>query len=479
MGIVRTLLSQSITDTTGFCPDCQTLVPAQIVEHSGKIWLRRRCEVHGEHDALQSRHPRHFRLMETMLEPLPAPTLQHDIERARHLRGLFIDVTEACNLRCPNCLVDAKDTPSGPPASLENTIAQLAKVLPYKPVLYLTGGEPTLLPDLPRWISELTGRGYDVKLLSNGIKLVDFNYTRELYEAGCRWILLQTDTMAPDALVALRGPKSMSRVREQAIDNMVRLGMNIDLACMIDRNFNMGDMGELIRMGFSTPGVRHVSLMPSRRLGRGLLTTDDNLLDEVEMMAAIEEQTDGAVRYRDWLLFFAAMHAVHRTTGDPDFATRRCFLPLPLLGTAERFHPVTRVSGFARDPRNLGAFLKMASRGGRAEAASWSERSLLISIETFREPTTIDVQDAARCSRYYLVDGHVQMACHHNVIDRPQRREAWEREHNERSRPIKVPEHVGRIVAGGVTLASTSMGRRAASAAAGGAARDGVTTTPP
>lgn len=454
MGILRTLRSPSITDTTGYCQSCSKLVPAEIVEHSGKIWLRRHCDVHGTDEAMQSRHPKHFRWMETMLEPLPEPKLEHDIRYAQDLRGVFIDVTEQCNLRCPNCLVDAKDTLSGPAPTLESTIEQLAQVLPYKPVLYLTGGEPTLLPDLPRWIRGLTDLGYDVKVLSNGIKLTDRAYCEELKAAGCRWLLLQTDTMAPDALTALRGPKSMSRVREEALENLVSLGFEIDLACMIDRNFNMGDMGDLIRLGFDLPGVRHVSLMPSRRLGRGLLTTDENLLDEVEMMRAIEEQTHGMIRYHDWLLFFAAMHAVHRVTGDPDFATRRCFLPLPLLGTSDRFHAVTKASGFLRKPQNLKAFLKMASRGGRAESANWSERSLLVSIETFREPTSIDVQDAARCSRYYLVDGKVQMACHYNVIDRPERRKRWEAENAQKPRDVPLPERVRRIVSGDLSMMS-------------------------
>ncbi|MFT7623395.1 MAG: putative radical SAM superfamily Fe-S cluster-containing enzyme, partial [Myxococcota bacterium] len=245
MGLLRTLLSDTITDTTGYCPECEQLVPGQIVEHSDTIWLRRRCPVHGQSDAMQSRHPRHFRMMEAMLEPLPDPVLEHDIEHAQHLRGLFIDVTEACNLRCPNCLIDAKNTVSGIAPTLEETIEQLRAVLPYKPVLYLTGGEPTLLKDLPRWVSTLTGLGYDVKLLSNGIKLQDFDYCKTLYDAGCRWILLQTDTMDIPSLYALRGRKDARTVRETAIDNLVRLGMNIDLACMIDRNFNYPHMGDL------------------------------------------------------------------------------------------------------------------------------------------------------------------------------------------------------------------------------------------
>jgi hypothetical protein len=136
------------------------------------------------------------------------------------------------------------------------------------------------------------------------------------------------------------------------------------------------------------------------------------------------------------------MHLVHRTTGDPDFATRRCFLPLPILGTSSDFHPVTRVRGFLKNPSNLHAFYKMASKGGRAESATWSEKSLLISIETFREPESIDVQDAARCSRWYLVDGQVQMACHRNVIDRPLARDEIEERRGIKPEIVELPSGV-------------------------------------
>jgi uncharacterized radical SAM superfamily Fe-S cluster-containing enzyme len=422
--------ASKITDTKGYCVPCNAIVPAESVERDGAVWRRRHCPSHGPAEALQSRHPRWFRLIEALLEPMPNPVVEHDIRAAKHLRGLFIDVTEACNLRCPNCLVDAKDTPSGPSAKLEDAIASLDQLLPYKPVLYLTGGEPTLLPDLDRWIATLTRRGYDVKVLSNGLKLVDRAYCQHLKDAGCRWLLLQFDSPREEALSALRGRGRMADVRQQAVANLSELGFEIDLACMIDREHNLQDMAALIRLGFATRGVRHVSLMPSRRLGRGLLTTDENLLEDVDMMDVLADQTQGAIRRADWALFLAAMSAVYHTTGSPDFAPRRCFLPLPLVGTAQRFTPVTRVHGLL-DPRNLEAFLQMASQGGRAEAANWSERSLMISTETFRELDTMDVGDAARCSRYYLVDGRVQQACHHNVMDRPARREQWETEHGE------------------------------------------------
>lgn len=421
MRILRALTRESIADTWGHCPDCGSVVEADMVEKDGGVYLRRRCPDHGEALALQSRDPKWFRMIETILPPVPEPELIQPIDHARHLRGLFIDLTEACNMQCPNCLTDANAPMSGNPPTIEGTMRSLSSMLPYKPVLYLTGGEPTLRPDILDWIRTLSGAGYDVKMLTNGLKLRDKDFCREIRDAGVTWVLLQFDSRREDFLKELRGRGGLAGVREQVVENLVELGMNIDLACMVDREFNMNEMGELLRYGFHTPGVRHVSFMPSRRLGRGHLTSDDNMLFDTELMDAISEQTNGAIDRRDWGLFLAAVSVVYKFTKNPDFAPRRCFLPLPLVGTEKGFWPVTRMRGMA-DPRNLAAFLMMASNAGRAESARWNERTLLTSIETFREPGTIDVGDASRCSRYYLVDDGVRQACLYNVITRPVRR---------------------------------------------------------
>lgn len=420
--IRRALFDKSIADTWATCPVCGLVLPAEAKAEAGAVWLSAVCPTHGPQQSLQSRHPRLYRGLELFLPPAPTPSASQPIAAERErIRGVFIDLTERCNLSCPNCLTDASLTADVPAPTLSDAMAALARLLPQKPVVYLTGGEPTLRDDLFTWIETLSGHGYDVKLLTNGLRLRNRGYCADLARTGVRWVLLQFDSLDDDALSALRGQPGLAAIRGQVLANLSDLGMNIDLACMIDRNHNLGDMGELLRLGFAIPGVRHVSFMPSRRLGRGLLTDDDNLLDEVEMMAAVAEQTEGAIRPRDWLAFFAAAALLHRVTKSVDLAPRRCFLPLPLVGTAARFRPLSRPSGWLTNPRNVHAVGRMLARGGRLEAAPWTERTLLTSIETFREPGTIDLGDAARCTRYYLVGDRVQKACLHNVVDRPAR----------------------------------------------------------
>jgi uncharacterized radical SAM superfamily Fe-S cluster-containing enzyme len=202
--------------------------------------------------------------------------------------------------------------------------------------------------------------------------------------------------------------------------------MSVCLSTMIEKDFNLDEINEIIRFGFRTPGVRHISLLPSRRMGRNELTTEENYLDEMDLFEAIANQTDGRIKRNDWVKFFVATAALYKITGSTQLKPRRCFIPLPLIGTQDDFFPVTRPLRLLKDRRNLLAFMKMISHGGNMENASLSERSLLVTIETFREKNNIDLGDAMRCSRYYLSNGRLFKPCVYNTIEIPKQQAAVE-----------------------------------------------------
>jgi uncharacterized radical SAM superfamily Fe-S cluster-containing enzyme len=420
--------------THAYCTECREIVPGELLVSDGLVWLERRCPRHGAARSIQSRDPLVFTLQETLLRRLPEPRLSHRIESIPNLRGLFVDITDRCNMGCPNCLANSSGSEELVPPTLDEVLEQLERVRPYRPVVYLGGGEPTLHPELFHWVRSLHGRGYEVKLLTNGLKLTDREFCRELRDAGITWVLLQFDSPHEAPLRHLRGRPGLERVRREALANLSSLGMNICLANTVHREANLAEAIDVVKLGLSTPGVRHVSFMPARRLGRGQTVSDDNLLDELEMMEALEQQSGGAVRKQDWLTFFTAQALAYRLWPSPDLAPRRCFFALPLVGTADRFYPVTRPRAFLGDPPNATALARMLSRAGRIEAASWSDRALLISIEIFKEPESIDVGDAARCPRYYLHDGSLHQACIYNNILRP----SYQSEH-QRMESARVP----------------------------------------
>jgi pyruvate formate lyase activating enzyme len=78
--------------------------------------------------------------------------------------------TQGCNFRCPYChnpeLVDPAQY--GPILSEEEVISFLEKRRGKLDAVTVTGGEPTLQPDLDRFLREIKGMGYLTKIDTNG-----------------------------------------------------------------------------------------------------------------------------------------------------------------------------------------------------------------------------------------------------------------------------------------------------------------------
>jgi len=78
--------------------------------------------------------------------------------------------TQGCNFRCPYChnpeLVDPARY--GPILSEEEVISFLEKRRGKLDAVTVTGGEPTLQPDLDRFLQEIKGMGYLTKIDTNG-----------------------------------------------------------------------------------------------------------------------------------------------------------------------------------------------------------------------------------------------------------------------------------------------------------------------
>jgi uncharacterized radical SAM superfamily Fe-S cluster-containing enzyme len=419
MRFLRTLFAEKIRDTQGYCERCQRLVPAEVLVHDDAVWLQRNCPVHGYSENLLSRHAPYYRLIEAMLpHPKPLPVITAPEKAGPLMREVFTNVTERCNLQCPFCLADSGGNRPAPTPTLADLLAMLRRMLPHRPIVYLSGGEPTLSPDLFEWIRQLTEAGYLVKLLTNGIKLADEFYCRQLHEAGLRWVLLQFDSPDEDVVAAIRGRSGLAAVREQVLENLSRLGMSACISCMIQRDRNFDQLGAIIRYGFQVPAVRQISLLPARRLGRSDALSDDDRIDENQLFDAICEQTDGRIKRRHWLEFFFALSMLHRLTGSVHFKPQRCFLIMPLFGTPDRYHPATHITGFLRDPKNLRALVQLMTRGGRVEETKPSNRSLLLTMDFFHEPSLFDLGDVQRCTRFFLADNGLQHGCNFLTVER-------------------------------------------------------------
>lgn len=91
--------------------------------------------------------------------------------------------TGGCNFRCPFCQNGdlVLHASSVPVISEEEVLQVLRKRKGILTGVCVTGGEPTLQPDLPRFLDVLKGMGYLIKLDSNGYRP---DVLRSLHERG-------------------------------------------------------------------------------------------------------------------------------------------------------------------------------------------------------------------------------------------------------------------------------------------------------
>jgi organic radical activating enzyme len=146
--------------TLSICPVCYRSIPAVIEAERGVI-MTKNCSEHGVFTSVVERDPQWFNYCQAL-------------NCKGIYDGLLIDVTKKCQLQCQYCY--HKNEGEHIPVS---QIIEDAKKLRDCKLFILTGGEPTLHPDLSKIITGLKEYG-DVSLLTNGIKLCNEKYFKEI-----------------------------------------------------------------------------------------------------------------------------------------------------------------------------------------------------------------------------------------------------------------------------------------------------------
>jgi cyclic pyranopterin phosphate synthase len=184
----------------------------------------------------------------------------------REIDYLRISVTDHCNLRCVYCMplrglsfVPSPELLS--PAEIE-TVARAAVAVGFRKVR-LTGGEPTLRPDLVEITARIAGVAgvEDLAMTTNGILLP--RLAPALRDAGLRRLNIHVDTFHPERLNRLMRFASVEEV-EAGIAAAEQAGLvPIKLNCTVTRDYNDGDVVDLARLALDRGWhVRFIELMP-------------------------------------------------------------------------------------------------------------------------------------------------------------------------------------------------------------------------
>ena len=165
-------MSRHLKDTIALCPTCYKHVDAEIVEENGKVYISRECEQHGLFTSLFENDV-DFYLGQTVT---PGYAYVHKV--------VAFDVTNRCNLTCPNCYQLPDDSPDKPEFDVLSEISEVDMSIPVK--IMLAGAEVTMRKNLPSLMSAIK-REYkvdDIVLLTNGVALSKMHYLEDLLSTG-------------------------------------------------------------------------------------------------------------------------------------------------------------------------------------------------------------------------------------------------------------------------------------------------------
>lgn len=311
-----------------FCPHCHDgaaelsgvrRLSGWLAERDGKVWLERGCPDHGMVRTLYDEDPEIL----AYLEEWTAPTKQHtpdtpgnyDAVPAAYLRGLtevqtqhtcilLEDIAQTCNLRCPTCFADSSPELAGvvPIADvLSNVDQRLARENGRLDVVMLSGGEPTLHPDLPKLLAELTDRPI-VRILinSNGVRIARDDALLDLLTEHRERVevYLQFDGSSAEASRHHRGG-DLRALKDDAVRRLSEREIFTTLVMTAALGVNDGEIGDVVRVALDTPYIGGVSVQPQFSSGRSAEIDPLDRLTHTGTLARLGPQTGGLLSWRD------------------------------------------------------------------------------------------------------------------------------------------------------------------------------------
>ena len=300
--------------TRSLCPECRQVIDAQVLIRDGAVYLRKHCPEHGWHEALVSSDADWY--LDSLKYNKPG-AIPHDFatgteqgcpydcglcpEHQQHTCLALIEITTRCNLSCPTCFADAGQGYDLTVAQVEAMLDRLLETESQPEVLQLSGGEPTVHPQLLEILEAARARDIlYVMLNTNGLRLAhEPDFCHEL--ARCKPIIyLQFDGLAASTYQTLRG-RDLLDLKKQALDNLAGAGLYAVLVATVVQGVNDGEIGDILRYGLEHPAVLGVSYQPVTYAGRCLNHQDPLQRTTLpDVLHALEAQTDGLFQVSDF-----------------------------------------------------------------------------------------------------------------------------------------------------------------------------------
>ncbi|MHA1959598.1 MAG: radical SAM protein [Candidatus Thorarchaeota archaeon] len=295
----------------GLCPECGKLLESEEFENSGQIYTRRVCPEHGSTKSLLSTDAEYWRWARRYDRPGLQPVRwSSQVEEGcpndcglcqahrQHTCIGVLEITGECNLNCNVCFADSPSCDHLPYSQIVDMINSYVSYEADPEILQLSGGEPTLHPDIIEIVRYAKSMGIgDVAVSTNGLRLLDESFASEFAEAD-PVVYLQFDTFRPEVSKRIRGADLVEE-KKSAVETCSKLEMTTVLVPTLIAGLNDDEVGDIVRYGLSKRKIFGVNFQPVAQTGRTGIP-DAAPITVHEVLKKIEVQTDGMIGINDF-----------------------------------------------------------------------------------------------------------------------------------------------------------------------------------
>jgi GTP 3',8-cyclase len=213
----------------------------------------------------------------------------------RSIEYLRISVTDRCNFRCLYCMPPEGLAwlPKSDILSYEEITSVVRQLAPLGlRRLRITGGEPTIRPELERLVAMLHAVPdvEDIALSTNGVRLPDL--AGALRTAGLDRVNLSADSLRPERIVAIArrnlGFDPVRAARAAQAAGLAPIKINV----VVMRGINDDEVVDFARLTLEHPWhVRYIELMPVgdlRELTAEHIVPSDEVLERISVLGVLE-----------------------------------------------------------------------------------------------------------------------------------------------------------------------------------------------
>ena len=427
------------TPTQAFCVACLCVVPAEVCEANGHLYLVRHCPQCGDKRTLIEHDAALYARWEAGRRANTAPEQTQNVSdrgcpfdcglcpnhRQKSCVAL-LEITTACNLNCPVCYADAGAAPAHIPLeTLRAMMDHAVTAASGRPeILQISGGEPTCHPDIIEILRTAKARPFKyVMLNTNGIALQDGSLDlRALADLGPGFeVYLQFDGLNDTIYLPLRGQPLLER-KLRALDALARHGIPATLVATLRRRLNLEQAGDLLRFALDHPAVRGINFQCEAHFGR--TPAEDASAERVtqtEVVGVLSRTAGELLGTEDFLPLSCGLASmVHlERIGTAWKPLPRAFADAwrgnPLTTTLEELHAAATASqkcacACRKDPWLGELFQRLPAQVMEATAQERSravhERFFHVTVASFLDASNFDLNRACReCTHVLQPDG--------------------------------------------------------------------------